>query len=1139
MFKQWMNRLVVIALALGLPLSSVSVTFASPQQQTTALTQFVNPFVGTDDSNAPNPVPGGAGGSTYPGAVVPFGMVQFSPDTPTASPSGYRFSDTQIEEFSMTHFNGAGCANNEDVGIMPIIGALGSSPGTSWTSYSAAKSNESAAPGYYRTTLSRNGSILAELSSATRTGMARFTYPSTTQASVLINVSRMATGNRNGSISIINNNQIDGTTTGGGFCGVNKTYQIYFSILFDRNFTGFGTWSGSTISNGSRSASGTAAGGFVTFDTTSNPLVHVKIALSYVSIANAQQNRSTEIPAWDFNAVKTSADTAWNNILNRVQVTGGTTEDLTKFYTALYHVLMNPNVASDVNGQYMGFDFAVHTKPANMAAIYQNYSGWDIYRSWAALVALIAPTESTDIAGSMIIDGQQGGLLPKWSQQNQEDRIMTGDPGPIIISSMYAFGVRSFDTTAALNLMWKVATDTSATTQGVPIRGRLSELLNSHYLSGEASDSLEYSASDFAIAQFAGALGDTAKYNTLIARAQWWANVFNTESSYIHYRNSDGTWPWPLSPAGNTGYTEGNAAQYTWMVTYNYESLFNFMGGKQTAIQRLDHLFTQVNAGLNQPYFYIGNEPEHNQPWAYNFAGAPWRTQAAVRRIMQESFTTGAGGLPGNDDLGATSAVYVWAALGMFPVTPGADTLALHGPLFSSARVQLAGARILQINGTNAGQGNQYIQGLNVNGASTTKTYLRYPDIANGATLDFSMGSSPNTGWGVNAADAPPSFNNGWTPPATPPDLGTNLAQGKTATGSAACAASETPDKAVDGILMNNSKFCTNAATKFLQVDLGSNQTVAAFVIKHGGLGGETTGYNTGAFNIQASTDATNWTTVVTVSGNRSSRTLHQITARTARYIRLNITTPANNGNNAARIYEFEVYARSGPVNLALNKPATADSQCNANEGPAKAVNGSVSGGTSDKWCSLGSTKWLQVDLGANVSVGQFVVRHAGAGGESTSWNTRDFNIQVSTNGTTFATVATITGNTASITTHNITATTARYIRLNITVPTQTTDNAARIYEFEVYDPASMLMPAAQEDQPAPTSAPAAEPTGTSELAPVAPADAGASEWRSDGFIYKFGVLVTYKGKVYSSRQTHVSAPLLNPDRAPDLWQQQ
>ena len=1014
--------------------------------QTMNLTQNVNPFIGTDDSNSPNPVGGGAGGSTYPGAIVPFGMVQLSPDTPTASPSGYRFSDTTIEEFSLTHFDGAGCPNNEDIGILPVVGNLGASPGTSWTSYASAitKSNESAAPGFYQTRLDRY-STTVELGATRRTGAIRLTFPATNAARVLVNTSRSATGSRSGSIAI-SGSQLTGSVTAGGFCGSSKTFRIFFAIQLDRTPTGFGTWLGGTISNGSPGASGVNSGGFVTFDTTSSPTIQMKIGVSYVSVANALGNLNAEQPGFDFAGVRSSADAAWNAVLNRVQVTGGGAVDLQKFYTALYHVFQSPNIASDTNGQYMGFDNAVHTASH---VVYQNYSGWDIYRSWAALAALIAPVEALDIARSMVLDGQQGGLLPKWSQENTENFVMTGDPGPIIVASMYAFGVRGFDTAAALTLMDK--SSNGGTTQGSPIRGRQSGYIQRGYNFEDPSDSLEYSASDFAVAQFARALGDTARYNTYIARAQFWRNVFSTESSYITRRNADGTFVLPLDPASDAGYTEGNAAQYTWMVTYNFQGIINLMGGRGTAVQRLDHHFTQLNGGLTLPFFYIGNEPEHGVPWAYTFASKPSGTAAAVRRVMNESFTTGAGGLPGNDDLGATSAWYVFAALGLYPATPGADTLVLHGPLFPSIRVSLAGGRILQINGAGAAPSAQYVQGLAVNGTTQNRPWLRYGDIQNGATLDFQMGGSPSS-WGTNPADAPPSFNDGFTPPPPAPDLGTNLALGKPTTSSSSCAPDENGARAVDGALAGNSKFCSLAATKFLQVDLGSSMTVSTVVIKHAGLGGETTGWNTGAYNVQVSADGTSFTTVATASGMRSSRTAHVFAPVSARFVRLNVTTPTNDGDPATRIYELEAYSGSGggPTNLALLRPATGSTACNTNEGPDKAVNGSVSGGNSDKFCSLASTQFLQVDLGGTHSIQSFVVRHAGAGGETSTWNTRDFDLLVSVDGANFSTMVQVRGNTANVSTHPLgTPATARFVRINVITPTQTTDTATRIYEFE------------------------------------------------------------------------------------------
>ncbi|MEU0878314.1 GH92 family glycosyl hydrolase [Lentzea sp. NPDC005914] len=868
-----------------------------------ALTQHVNPFIGTDNSNSPNPVPGGAGGSTYPGAVVPFGMVQFSPDTPTASPSGYRYSDTSIQEFSLTHFNGAGCANNEDLGILPVTGNLATSPGTNWTGYAAGytKASESASPGYYKNRLDTYNTGV-ELSATKRTGFMRLTYPSTPTARVLINSSRSATGNRTGSIAI-NGSQLTGTFTGGGFCGSSKTYQLFYAIQFDRAPTGFGTWLGGTVNAGSASTSGVNSGGYVTFDTSANPVVQLKVGISYVSVAGAQANLAAENAGFDFPGVRTAADTAWNDVLNRVQATGGSAADLQKFYTALYHVFQNPNIASDVNGQYRGFDQTVRTASHT---VYQNYSGWDIYRSWASLIGLLAPAEASDIAKSMVLDGQQGGLLPKWSHNSNEHFVMTGDPGPIIVSSLYAFGVRGFDTAAALTLMDK--SSNGGTTQGQTIRGRQAGYLSRHYVTEDPSDSLEYSSSDFAIAQFAKAVGDTAKYNTYMTRAQWWANVYNPESGYVQKRNADGSWAWPVSPASPSGYTEGNASQYTWMVPYNFGSLINLMGGPKTAVQRLDHHFTQLNGGLSLPYFYIGNEPEHGVPWAYHYAAYPQGTSAAVRRVMTESFTTAAGGLPGNDDLGATSAWYVWSAMGLYPPTPGSDVLALHGPLFPSVTITRPGGTV-QINASGAGPTAQYVQGFNRNGVSTTRSWLRYGDISGSATLNFTMGSSPSA-WGTNAADVPPSYNDGFTPPPAAPALGTNLALGKPATASAPCNAAEAAAKAFDGSL--SGKWCSLAAgTKFLQVDLGSAQNVGSFVLKHAGLGGESTGLNTGAYTVQTSVDGTNWTTVVDVSSVRSSRSYHPITQRQARYVRLNVTTPTNNGNTAARIYEFEVYASS------------------------------------------------------------------------------------------------------------------------------------------------------------------------------------------------------------------------------------
>ncbi len=769
-------------------------------------------------------------------------------------------------------------------------------------------------------------------------------------------------------------------------------------------------------------------------------MINATIGISFVSVANAQSNATAE--AGDFGVVRSNANAAWNTALNRVQVTGGGTTDLQKFYTALYHVLMNPNIASDTNGQYMGFDNVVHS---SSSPIYQNYSGWDIYRSWSALVALIAPDVMTDIVKSMVLDGQQGGLLPKWSQQTVEDFVMPGDPGPIIVASAYAFGIRNFDTAAALALMKKSATGGS--TQGYVLRGNRAGYEGQHYIAGNPSETLEYASSDFAISRFASALGDTAAYQTYAAHSQYWRSLFNGESAYIHTRNGDGTYSWPLNPATESPYVEGNAAQYTWMVPHNLGALVTLMGGPATAAQRLDHHFTQLNGGLALPYFYVGNEPEHGVPWTYNFARKPSGASDSVRRVMSESFTTGAGGLPGNDDLGATSAWYVWAALGLYPVTPGADTLAVHGGLFPTVLIQRPNGNITITGGSAT---NKYVQSLSVNGTGTTHSYLRYSDIGGGGSIAYGMGSAPSA-WGTAAGDVPPSFADGATQPPAEPDLGPNLALGKTVTsGAAACGSSEAAAKAVDGALKGNSKWCSGTAPRTLTVDLGSAQNVSSFVVKHAGLGGEQTGWNTGAFTIATSTDGSSYSNAVTVSGSRASRTWTPIAARTARYVRFEATTPANNGDLAARIYELEVYgSSSAPADLALRRTPAADSACGAGESPDKALNGSWLGGWTDKWCSQGASKWLSVDLGATQHVGTVLIRHAGAGGEYPSWNTKDFDLQTSADGSTWTTRAQVRGNTADSTTTTINVD-ARYVRLVIVTPAGDGNAAARIYELEV-----------------------------------------------------------------------------------------
>jgi hypothetical protein len=340
---------------------------------------------------------------------------------------------------------------------------------------------------------------------------------------------------------------------------------------------------------------------------------------------------------------------------------------------------------------------------------------------------------------------------------------------------------------------------------------------------------------------------------------------------------------------------------------------------------------------------------------------------------------------------------------------------------------------------------NRYIATASLGGTSFTRTWLSQSDVAHGANLTYTVSGTPGT-WGTGAADTPPSANH-TTPSAAQP----NLAQGRPATGSAACATNEGPAQAVNGSVTggNTDKFCSAAGPSWLQVDLGSAQPLTRLVVKHAGAGGEQAAYNTKAFNLQLSTDGSTWTTPVTVSNNADPVTTHQIAATTARYVRLNVTTPTQTSDLATRIYELEAY---GPAqtNLALNRPATGSTACSATEGPEKAVNGSVTGGNSDKFCSPSAAATLQVDLGATRAINRFEVAHAQAGGEPADYNTKAFTIDVSTDGTTWTRAVTVTSNTAATTTHPVTVA-GRYIRLTVGTPTQTTDAATRIYELRAF----------------------------------------------------------------------------------------
>lgn len=730
-FAYWIP---IAAIASGMFLDDV--TLANSKQELVDLVPYVDPLIGTGPSLAPNPVPGGRGGSTFPGAQMPFGMVQWGPDTPHGEPSGYGYNDQAIEGFSLTHFNGAGCPNNGDI---PIV----ATHDENITTLPFSHANEKAEPGYYGVTFD-NG-IRVELTATTRTGFGRFTFPSSSPAVVVIDPTRTQTFDKtDGAIELKGQDTVQGWTLGGNFCFTGTNYKVYFHAKFDR------PWTSSSLKDGKLA---------LRFDSAANPLVNMKVGLSYVSTANAAMNLESESPGRDFDAVRSKARDAWNERLNSIVVSGGSQENRVKFYTALYHSFMAPNVFSDVNGEYIGFDDVVRN--AGSRVHYANFSGWDIYRSQIQLLAWLYPELTSEILQSFVVDANECGTFPKWSHNNDEANVMVGDPGSMIVASGYAFGARDFDTKRALEIMKKVGTTPNLQcNKGIILFG-LTDYISLGYLSslqwGGASSTLEYASRDFAAAQFARAMGDEDEYRILRARSTYWQNVLHP-GGLIQTRLPNGEFQLPLAKPGegsNKFYVEGNAEQYTWMVPHDARTLFDLLGGNAAVIARLDRFFSNLNAGMDDPNFYMGNEPSFATPWMYNWAGAPARTAAVIRRIIDEEFTTLPGGLPGNDDLGATSSWYVWANLGLYPQIPGIAGFALTSPLFPSAKVHLSQGRTVEINAPESPA--RFVQRLAVNGREQKSSWLDLNQLEGNAVLNFSLGETPSS-WASEAAYAPPSF---------------------------------------------------------------------------------------------------------------------------------------------------------------------------------------------------------------------------------------------------------------------------------------------------------------------------------------------------------------------------------------------
>ncbi|OBH41670.1 hypothetical protein A5690_23065 [Mycobacterium intracellulare] len=721
----------------------------------------------------------GTGGETvgeinnFPGATVPFGMVQYSPDT-VGNYAGYNYDNPRSTGFSMTHAS-VGCAAFGDISMLPATGGVGPQPWNAWETI-AHDDTEQGVPGYYAVRFPDTG-VKAELTATAHTGVGRFSYPHNGRPAMLqVRSGASLAGNSRATIQIgEDNTTITGWATSGGFCDKPNAYTVYFAMKFSRPFTACGSWDGAAVYAGARSANAPYSGGYVEFP--AGTTLEVRTAISYVGIEGARANLAAEDAA-GFDDVRAAASRDWNAALSRVSVAGRNVDDLTTFYTSLYRTMLHPNMFNDADGRYVGFDGAIHTVAAGHTQ-YANFSDWDTYRCLAALQALLFPDRAGDMAQSLVNDAQQSGSLPRWAFANAATGEMTGDSVVPFIVSLNTFGAKDFDVRAALRYMVDGATKGGAGLAGYVERPGIETYLRFGYAPftlefgrngwiADASITLEWSVDDFAISRFADSLGDAATAAEFQNRSQYWQNLFNPTTRSVVPRSWSGFFrPGPavvVAPEnfGQVGYDEGNAEQYVWSVPHNVAGLVAALGGRAAVADRLDRFTEKLNVGPNQPYLWAGNEPSFGVPWLYNYIGQPWKTQRTVDRV-RGLFAPTADGEPGNDDLGALAAWYVWAALGVYPATPGTPVLTVGAPLFDRIDIALPAGKSLRISAPGASGPHhlKYISGLKIDGRPTEHTSLPEPIITTGGTLTFSLAAYPDKQWGTAEADAPPSFGAG------------------------------------------------------------------------------------------------------------------------------------------------------------------------------------------------------------------------------------------------------------------------------------------------------------------------------------------------------------------------------------------
>ena len=760
----------------------ISLTLISLSLHAQDVAAFVNPLIGASSSAAAAGVYHGLG-KTFPGATTPYGLVQVSPNTITGGDngSGYSYEHKSIEGFAFTQMSGIGWYG--DMGnflVMPSTGPLQTMAGTldhPEDGYRSAylKSSEKASAGYYSVQLTDHN-IKAEMTAAPHSGMLRFTFAKNKQARIQVDLARRVGGTSTLQyVRVVDANTIEGwmkcTPDGGGWGnGDGKAdYTVYFYAKFSKALKNFGVWSASIpdgesrkredvesaayqeriaqaqVLKGIKEKTGKHLGFYSEFETQAGEQVLLKSGISYVSIDGARKNLSAEISDWNFDAAHQRARNLWNKALAKVNIEGGTPEERTVFYTAMYHTMIDPRIVNDVDGNYWGGDGKTHRN----AAFHKRtiFSGWDVFRSQMPLQTIINPSLVNDMINSLVTlaEEKKENYLERWELLNAYSGCMFGNPAVSVLTDAYVKGIRNFDVEKAY-----VLSIASVEKFGNGYRG---------YTPGSNSIglTLEYAYSEWCASQLATWLkhpADAAKY---AARSKDYKNIFDPEKGWFRPRDEQGNWvAWPQEGRLKAFYGtfETNPYQQGWFVPHDVNGMVKLMGGKEKVIADLNNLFEKTPENMMwNDYYNHANEPVHHVPFLFNRLGMPWLTQKWTREICRRAYKNGVEGLVGNEDVGQMSAWYVLAAAGLHPVCPGDTRQEITSPVFNKITFQLdpvyAAGKTFTIVAKNNSSKNRYIQSAKLNGVAYNDCYIDYKDIAAGGTLELTMAAEPNRFWGV------------------------------------------------------------------------------------------------------------------------------------------------------------------------------------------------------------------------------------------------------------------------------------------------------------------------------------------------------------------------------------------------------